>query len=50
LLKEDPEDIAFNVYRMDIGKGDYMKVNREPITTSTNYIDTEGGARYGIQI
>ena len=39
LLLEDPEDVAFNVYRRDIGYGGYEKVNEEPITTSTNYID-----------
>jgi rhamnogalacturonan endolyase len=41
LLKEDPADIAFNVYRMDIGKADYVKVNREPVTASTNFVDTD---------
>lgn len=33
LLGNDPENIAFNVYR------DNVKINSFPITTSTNYID-----------
>ncbi|GHT69076.1 rhamnogalacturonan endolyase YesW [Bacteroidia bacterium] len=42
LLEDDPADIAFNVYRKLIGAvpdNDYVKVNREPITSSTNYVD-----------
>jgi hypothetical protein len=42
LLEDDPEDIAFNLYRKMIGTvpdNDYVKVNREPITRSTNYVD-----------
>lgn len=38
LFGTDPEEIAFNVYR------DGIKVNQEPITTSTNYLDREGNA------
>ncbi|GHT63522.1 hypothetical protein AGMMS50239_19650 [Bacteroidia bacterium] len=40
LLEDDPADIAFNVYRKLIGAvpdNDYVKVNREPVTSSTNY-------------
>jgi rhamnogalacturonan endolyase len=36
LLKTDPKDIAFNVYRGE------TKLNAEPITNSTNYLDIEG--------
>ncbi len=39
LLLEDPEDVAFNVYRKDIGFGGYEKVNEEPVN-STNYVDS----------
>jgi rhamnogalacturonan endolyase len=40
LLKSDPENIAFNVYRENIGFNDYEKVNMQPISGSTNFIDT----------
>jgi rhamnogalacturonan endolyase len=40
LLLEDPEDVAFNVFRKDIGYGGYEKVNEEPIVNSTNYVDS----------
>lgn len=36
LLGTEPEDIGFHLYR------DGVRVNSEPITTSTNYMDTEG--------
>jgi hypothetical protein len=36
LFGTDPEEISFNLYR------DGKKVNHEPITTSTNFLDTEG--------
>jgi len=39
LLKEDPENVAFNVYRQDIGLGDYVKINDSPVANSTNYLD-----------
>jgi hypothetical protein len=42
LLAEDPDDIAFNLYRKIIGAvpdNDWVKVNQEPITGSTNYVD-----------
>ncbi len=41
LLKEDTEDVAFNIYRMEIGGSDFVKINERPIVTSTNYIDNE---------
>ena len=36
MLGTDPNDIAFNLYRDD------TKVNSEPITNSTNYVDSNG--------
>ena len=44
LLKEDPADVAFNVYRRTDG-GSAVKVNAEPLATSTNLIDTRGTER-----
>jgi len=40
-LSSDPKDIGFNVYRMEIGKNEYEKVNDEPVLNSTNYVDRE---------
>ena len=39
LLKDDPADVAFNVYRRTAGSSP-VKVNAEPITLSTNLVDT----------
>ena len=39
LLIDDPENVAFNIYRKDIGLGEYEKVNDKPISSSTNYLD-----------
>jgi len=39
LLGIDPDDIAFNLYRQT-GDTDAVRLNKEPITTSTNYVDT----------
>lgn len=42
LLEDDPSDVAFNLYRKMVGSvepNDYVKVNDQPITHSTNYID-----------
>ena len=39
LLKEDPADVAFNVYRRTDG-GSPVRVNAKPLVTSTNLIDT----------
>lgn len=54
LLANDPEDVAFNVYRKDIGLGDFQKVNDTPVTESTNFLDTSAspghGYRYKIRI
>jgi rhamnogalacturonan endolyase len=38
LLGTEPSDISFNLYRND------KKVNREPIISSTNFLDTSGSA------
>lgn len=40
LLKSDPKNIAFNVYRKKINFTDFAKINANPITNSTNYIDS----------
>ena len=40
LLNDDSKNIAFNVYRKDIGFGDFEKINANPITETTNYIDS----------
>ena len=52
LLLEDPEDVAFNVYRQDIGYGDFEKVNEKPISGSTNFVDknTTPGHGYNYRI
>ena len=39
LLATDPEDIAFNLYRVT-GALAPEKINKEPITNSTNFVDT----------
>lgn len=40
LFKNDPPNVAFNIYRQDIGFGDFIKVNNQPVTGSTNYNDS----------
>jgi rhamnogalacturonan endolyase len=47
LLKSDPADVAFNVYRQDVGLGDFKKVNDKPITGSTNFLDTSVAGGHG---
>ena len=47
LLLDDPEDAGFNIYRQDIGIGDYEKVNTEPVIGSTNYLDTSTQPGHG---
>ena len=44
LLATDPSDVAFDIYR------DGVKINEEPIVSSTNYLDPEGdtGSTYRI--
>ncbi len=39
LLGTDPDDIAFNLYR-SAGDAESVKLNKEPITESTNFVDT----------
>ena len=39
LFSTDPKDVGFNIYRMDIMKNEYEKVNDKPIVNSTNYVD-----------
>ncbi len=38
LLKSDPDDVAFNLYRSDDG-GPFAIVNDEPITATCDYVD-----------
>jgi rhamnogalacturonan endolyase len=38
LLGTDPADIAFNLYRV-VGEGALVKLNNEPITQTTNFVD-----------
>jgi rhamnogalacturonan endolyase len=47
LLSSDPEDIAFNIYRKDMGLGDFEKVNELPITESTNFLDRTASPGHG---
>ncbi|MBN1464783.1 hypothetical protein JXA02_03405, partial [candidate division KSB1 bacterium] len=53
MLKEDPENVQYNVYRQDIGLGDFARVNPRPVAGSTNYLDTTAlpghGYRYRIK-
>ncbi|MCU0456431.1 MAG: silent information regulator protein Sir2 [Bacteroidales bacterium] len=39
LFKSDPADVAFNVYRKEVGSKDFIKVTKEPVMGVTNYID-----------
>ncbi len=52
LLQSDPQDISFNVYRKTVGSSDYQKVNKEPVTLTTNYIDqtVKPGMAYRYQV
>jgi len=52
LFKNDPENVAFNVYRQDIGIGDFEKINKKPITNSTNINDLtiESGHGYNYRV
>lgn len=50
MLGTDPDDIAFNLYRQS-GKSAAVKLNKNPITESTNFVDevaknTEANAYY----
>jgi rhamnogalacturonan endolyase len=39
MLKSDPPNIGFNIYRKEIGYTDYKKINNEPVTSTTDFID-----------
>jgi rhamnogalacturonan endolyase len=45
MLGIDPDDIAFNLYRKT-GNGDAVKLNHDPITRSTNFVDA--GAKFDL--
>ena len=38
-MKEDPKDIAFNVYRKDGKSANFVKLNDQPITKTTDFLD-----------
>jgi rhamnogalacturonan endolyase len=52
LLRDDPQGVAFNVYRKQVGMTDFAKVNGEPVTMSTNFVDStvKGGQSYRYRI
>ncbi len=53
LLKDDPTDVAFNIYRKQVGISvDFQKINDQPVATSTNFLDTTAisGQAYRYQI
>jgi rhamnogalacturonan endolyase len=41
LLKSDPEDVAFHVYRQASEGGAARRLTAEPVSGSTNYVDAE---------
>lgn len=47
LLADDPQDVAFNLYRVAGGRTE--RVNRQPLTTATNTIDEVGGGEYFVR-
>ena len=56
LLANEPDDIAFNLYRssgdMKNGRDKTIKLNKEPITTSTNFVDetADTGSTYSYSV
>ncbi len=44
MLGTDPENIAFNVYRK-VDVGEPMKLNGQPITEATCFVDDEAGSK-----
>ena len=52
LLRSDPSDVAFNVYRA-AGGGPALRLNAEPIRTTTDFVDTrapqEGEASWWVR-
>ena len=40
LLRNDPPEIAFNVYRKEVGSTDFQKVNQNKIVGTTNFVDS----------
>jgi rhamnogalacturonan endolyase len=39
LLRSDAKDVGFNIYRKEVGLTEFARINSEPVTKSTNYID-----------
>jgi len=52
LLKTDPTDVSFNIYRKEVGSADFQKINKEVILSSTNFIDgtVKAGMAYRYRI
>ncbi|MEI7422295.1 MAG: hypothetical protein WCK18_09375 [Prolixibacteraceae bacterium] len=52
LFRNDPQDIAFNVYRKEVGSSDFLKLNQEKIVASTNFVDpsVKSGLAYRYRI
>ncbi len=44
LLQEDPPDVAFNVYRKAAGAAEAVKLNAEPVTRTTDFVDATAPA------
>jgi rhamnogalacturonan endolyase len=40
LMKDDPIDAGFNIYRKQVGLKDFMKVNGPPVTATTDFVDS----------
>jgi rhamnogalacturonan endolyase len=38
-LRSDPANAGYNIYRKEVGYSDYTRINAEPVTFSTNYVD-----------
>jgi rhamnogalacturonan endolyase len=53
LLGSDPQDVAFHVYRRDLyGGREFVRVNPEPVTESTTFIDptVRNGSSYHYRV
>ena len=48
LFGTDPETVSFNLYRIT-GSGEPVKVNENPITESTNYVDSSADPNQELQ-
>ena len=39
LLKTDPVNVGFNIYRKEVGYTDWQRINNEPVTLTTDFTD-----------